>query len=74
MVLYLVSTCPIKEQIRKECASHPNCTITCTNTDKPVDCPEGCIFIGCECPNGTVVDEEKDACVPPSECPGTSIL
>ena len=25
---------------------------------------------GCECPNGTALDEEKNECVSQSECPG----
>ena len=70
----LVPVCPIKEQIRKECALHPNCTRTCSNVNKSVDCPDVCIFNGCECPNGTVADKKNMECIPQSECPGMSVL
>ena len=32
-----------------------------------------CIINGCECPAGTVIDEDKGECVAPSECEGTHI-
>ena len=60
--------CPIDGQIRKFCASHPNCTKTCSNTNGSAMCPEICIFNGCECPNGTVVDEKNKECVLPNNC------
>ena len=59
--------CPIKGQIRKECASHPSCHLSCNNTE-PGPCPLVCIINGCECPTGTVIDEEKNECVAPNEC------
>lgn len=62
--------CPIKGQNRTGCALHPNCTISCKDTDQPLKtCPEVCVVNGCECPRGTVVDEKKNECVPLSECP-----
>ena len=60
----------MKGQIRKPCAAHPNCTHKCGSTE-PIACPEICMINGCECPNGTVVDEAKNECVAPSECTGT---
>ena len=59
--------CPIKGQVRKECASHPSCHRTCNSSD-PIFCPKICYINGCECPNGTVIDVEKKECVLPSEC------
>ena len=69
-ILFDLANCPVEGQVRKECASHPNCALTC-NTTGPVVCPLVCIVDGCECPNGTVIDEAKNECVAPSECPGT---
>ena len=61
--------CPIKGQIRKECASHPDCHQAC-NTTEPTVCPAVCIVNGCECPNGTVIDETIKQCIASSECKG----
>ena len=65
----LITACPIKGQIRKECASHPNCHGTC-NTTEPLPCPFVCVVNGCECPEGTIIDEDKNECVTPNECEG----
>ena len=55
----------------KDCARHPSCHKTCSNINefRFVVCPQNCIPNGCECPNGTVVDKEKNECVDISECP-----
>ena len=65
----LIAACPIEGQIRRECASHPDCHRTCNTTD-PVPCPFVCIPNGCECPRGTVIDETENKCVSPTECAG----
>ena len=65
--IILIIACPIKGQVRKECASHPSCHLSCNNTE-PGPCPLVCIINGCECPTGTVIDEEKNECVALSEC------
>ena len=54
-------------QERKECASHPSCHRTCDNLVGGL-CPLICIINGCECPAGTVIDENVNECVAPSEC------
>ena len=51
----------------QECALHPNCTKTCNNDS--IVCTQQCIPYGCECPNGTVVNEEAKECVAITECP-----
>jgi len=61
--------CPIEGQVRMECASHPLCHRTC-NQLAGGPCPRICIVNGCECPAGTVIDEDKQQCVAPSECEG----
>ena len=67
--------CPFEGQIRTGCAPHLDCTKYCNDTDEPLkSCIESCVVNGCECPNGTVVDEEKNACVPLGECPGMSFV
>ena len=68
-----IVACPIKGQIRKECASHPGCHQTCNSTNTTV-CPAVCIINGCECPNGTVIDENRNECVTPSECAGIQTI
>ena len=65
----LIIVCPIKGQVRRECASHPSCHQTCNSTGSTI-CPAICIINGCECPEGTVIDEDKWECVPRSECEG----
>ena len=64
----LSTACPIEGQIRKECASHPSCRRTCDNLNENRPCPAVCIVNGCECPAGTVIDEDKGECVAPIEC------
>ena len=68
MIIFIVG-CPIKGQVRRGCASDPSCHQICNNNE-PIICPAVCIFNGCECPNGTVIDEDKNECVAPSECTG----
>ena len=70
MYIPLIAVCPVKGQVRSECASHPSCHHTCNNTNDPLPCPRVCIVNGCECPNGTVIDEDTNECVAPSECEG----
>ena len=67
---FLITVCPVKGQVRSECASHPSCHRTCTSTG-PMACPAICIVNGCECPSGTVIDEAINECVPRRECEGT---
>ena len=67
--IMLIVACPIEGQVRKECASHPDCHKTC-NTTGSVVCPSVCIVNGCECPDGTVIDEDNNECVAPRECEG----
>lgn len=65
--------CSIKGQVIGKCASHPDCAKTCKNRTE-VGCIQQCIPYGCECPDGTVIDEQKNECVAESECPGMSVL
>ena len=65
-----ITGCPVKGQIRRECASLPSCHPTCNNTG-PLICPAICVVDGCECPSGTVIDEAINECVTPRECEGT---
>ena len=61
--------CLVMGQERKECASHPSCHRTCDKLGGGA-CPQICIINGCECPTGTVVDEDENKCIAPSECKG----
>ena len=55
-----------------DCA--PLCPTTCSNVGVASPCPTVCVG-GCGCPEGTVIDEEQQRCVMPSQCPdkGSSI-
>ena len=66
-----VTACPIKGQIRIECAPLTICAATCSNNGVPRPCPRVCDDYGCVCPNGTVLDEDNNECIDASECPGT---
>ena len=61
--------CPIRGQVRYECASLPSCHQTCSAAGSPI-CPLVCVVNGCECPPGTVVDFARRECVPAIECEG----
>ena len=68
-MIILIVGCPIKGQVRGECALHPSCQQTCNNNETLI-CLTVCVVHGCQCPNGTVIDEDKNECVAPSECTG----
>ena len=59
-------------QVRRLCASDPSCHATCSNRFYPIPCPRICVVGGCECPMGTVIDEDSNMCVPPNECPAST--
>jgi len=61
-------------QTRKDCALHPSCQRNCENRDENVKCAQACVTNGCECKNGTVLDEAVNKCIAPSECPGMYII
>ena len=67
----LITACPIKGQVRLECARHPSCHGRCNRNDNNTICPLVCIVNGCECPNGTIIDDVKKECVAPNNCTGT---
>ena len=68
--LYL-ENCTVKGQILTSCAEDPSCAKTCTNRFSSKPCLLGiCSTTGvCACPPGTAIDEDKNECVPESECP-----
>ena len=45
------------------------CNTTCANMDSLLICPQVCIINGCQCPSGTVIDEQSNTCVARSDCP-----
>ena len=68
-----ITACPIKGQIRLECASDPSCHLACNRTE-PIPCPFICNVNGCQCPVGTVIDWNKTECVLPRECEGIQYM
>ena len=60
--------CPVEGQIQRECA----CNITCVNRNTIANCTEdNCVHNGCQCSNDTVLDEQNNMCVAPSNCSST---
>ena len=68
-------------QVRKQCAADPSCQTTCIsrfNIERV--CAKKCVIIDfminstqppptlCECPDGMIIDEDKNECVVPSNC------
>ena len=71
--LLFITVCSVKGQVRRKCASHPSCHQTCDNMNDTLACPRVCVVNGCECPNGTIIDEDENECVDPLECEGISL-
>ena len=65
MAVYLGTICPIEGQEYMECGTA--CPLTCKEQD-PVPCSRQCVP-GCQCPRGTVLDEENKRCVESHLCP-----
>lgn len=64
-----MTACPVGGQIRVECASP--CNTTCANMNTISGCIAVCVTNGCQCPSGTVIDEQSNNCVAHSDCPST---
>jgi len=60
--------CPLKGQVRRVCAPHPNCMSSCLQ--EVSTCTEFCSINGCGCPISKVLNNHHNECVSPSECPG----
>ena len=72
MIMFIViGTCPVKGQIFKLCGIDPSCATTCANRFSFSFCSDLiCSTDGvCECPPGTIIDEDSNECVPENECP-----
>ena len=68
-LLFFIIACPVGGQIRRGCASP--CNTTCANMNMLLACPAVCVRNGCQCPYGTVIDEQSNTCVAPTACPST---
>ena len=66
--LLSIGNCTVKGQVVKECGMVPTCATTCASRFNFIFCPQVCNGV-CECPAGTIIDEDSNECVPPSECP-----
>ena len=71
-MLLLTTACPVGGQVRVECASA--CNTTCANVNESVVCLDVCVVNGCQCPSGTVIDEQTNMCVSPPDCPSTGSI
>ena len=61
--IFIATSCPIEGQEYTECGTA--CPLTCKNL-YPAPCAPDCVP-GCQCPLGTVLDEENNKCV--EHCP-----
>ena len=70
MVIYspLLTGCPVSGQTRTECASPSACQSSCANSNTIIICITVCVVNGCECPNGTFINDETNSCVHPVGC------
>ena len=65
--MFLLGVCPVKGQIQKNCTT---CPATCIGRFFRGGCIPSCYNESrCQCPEGTVIDEDRNECVPPDECP-----
>ena len=66
-----IAICPVKGQVRKNCTADPSCATTCANRFFFRICFQICSINGseCECPEGTIIDEDRNECVTPDKCP-----
>ena len=65
LLMYVEPQCTIEGQVYTDCAPPSGCQTTCSypfNFCKQV-CTKDCV-----CPQGTVIDEIKQKCVPESQC------
>ena len=61
--MFAGASCPISGQVFQRCKS---CPATCSQPDKI------CIALcepGCGCPDGQLIDEANNVCVPQNQCP-----
>ena len=65
---YCSLACPLKGQVRRICAPHPNCMSTCSR--EVFTCTEFCSINDCGCPISKVMNNHRNECVSLSECPG----
>ena len=65
--VFLLGVCPVKGQVQKNCTA---CNTTCiTRFNFQVCIPVCHNDSRCECPDGTVIDEDQNECVSPDKCP-----
>ena len=62
----MAKDCPVTGQMRSDCASA--CGFTCNNY-RDASCTDNCVINGCQCPVGTVINEETNSCVAMENCP-----
>ena len=62
----MATDCPVTGQMRRDCASA--CGLTCNNYRGAI-CTAICVVNGCQCPTGTVINEETNSCIAMEDCP-----
>ena len=68
--MFIFTACPVKGQIRKDIVRDPHCSSTCESVDGLMQgpCYEQDVRYGCECPDGEVINKDKNECISPKEC------
>ena len=68
--VFVFTACPVKGQIRKDVVRDPHCPSTCDTVDGIMmgPCYRQDVRYGCECPDGKVIDEDKNECISPKDC------
>ena len=66
VLVTMATDCPVTGQERSACAKP--CNLTCSNY-RDISCPTVCVSNGCQCPTGTVINEETNSCVAMDSCP-----
>ena len=64
------TACPAIGQIRKDVVRDPHCASTCESVDGLLQgpCYGQDVQYACECPDGEVIDKDKNECISPKEC------
>ena len=63
IIIYIEPSCTAKDQLYSQVAT--DCIPTCSD---PYPSCSGITHAGCICPNGTVLDEIENKCIPLSKC------
>ena len=70
----IITECTVEGQNKVDCAIDERCAYTCDNRNNSIHCPFRCVVRGCQCPEGTVINELINKCVELSMCPSSRFI